>query len=691
MLQWDDPVGFVKGATPSVRKAWQSLGIQTIGDLLQTPPRRYDDYSRTVRIADAEPGTVVTIGGKVEKASKLPTFRKNMAIIRVTVADESGKITANFFNQLWLLEELKPGREIFLSGKVDLHPKFGKRIVSPLWEPAEAKTLAAGKIAPVYPLSGSLAQKTYRRLLALALEEIAPQVDPLPADMRDRLQLLEWMEAVKQVHSPANVEEAEAGRERLAFDELLTYQLAMGSTVRDADEAGAPAITFDEAFAKKFVSGLPYPLTADQKRAAWAALQDMAAEKPMRRLLQGDVGSGKTVVAAFLAACTHRAQASAVLLAPTDLLAKQHGETFHRFLTPYHVPCLLITRTEKRLWEGADSRELTPAEAEKIAQRGNVVVVGTHALLVRNRLPPDTALAIVDEQHRFGVEQRETIVAESRPDGRVPHLLSMTATPIPRSLALTLYGDLEVSIIREKPIGRANIKTSLALGEGREKAYQAIREAVGRKERAFVVCPLIDPSDALGVRSVTEEAKRLEKESLSGLRLGVLHGKKKADEKDEIMAQFSRGELDVLVATSVIEVGIDVPEATVILIEGAERFGLAQLHQLRGRVGRSSRPSSCWLLTDAEGPALDRLKLMENISDGFRLAEEDLKLRGSGDLLGTVQSGAADFRAARWTDLRLMAAARDEGKQMLDKDRTLAAWPAWQKRLEHLRETTHLE
>lgn len=691
MLNWDDPVGFIKGVSQTVRKAWQSLGIETVGDLLLTAPRRYDDYSKTVRVAEAEPGSVVTMKGKVVKAAKIKTFRRNFVVIRLTFSDESGTLTANFFNQLWLLEEFPPGREIYLSGKIDRHPKFGKRVVNPLWEPVEAKTLVSGKIAPVYPLSGSLAQKTYRRLVALALEQVTPQKDALSDEDRKRLSLLGLMEAVHQLHAPASLDEAEAGRARLAFDELLTYQLAMTSTSRDADDAGAPPIPFDERFAKAFVSGLPYPLTDDQKKAAWAALMAMEKEKPMRRLLQGDVGSGKTVVAAFLMACVHRAGGSAVMLAPTDVLAKQHAATLRRTLLPHHIPVLLVTRTEKRLWSGQEEQELTASDVESLVEKGSLVVIGTHALLVQKRLPPDIALAVVDEQHRFGVEQRELLVSSARPDGKVPHLFSMTATPIPRSLALTLYGDLDVSLIREKPVGRAPITTKVVVGDQREQAYQAALAAVQRKERVFVVCPLIDPSDALGVKSIKEEETRLKKGPFANLRMAVMHGRMKADEKDDVMRALAEGAIDVLLATSVIEVGIDVPEATVILIEGAERFGLAQLHQLRGRVGRSHRPSSCWLLTDAEGPALERVRLLERINDGFHLAEEDLKRRGSGNLLGTVQSGATDFRLARLDDIHVMMLARDEGKRMLDEDRTLSRWPEWKNRVDQLRATTHLE
>ena len=691
MLRWEEPVSFVKGATAPVRKAWESLGIRTIGDLLLTLPRRYDDFSQIAKIADAQNGDFVTLEGTVVKCIKLNTFRKRFAVFRLMFEDETGKLNANFFNQPWVLEEFKPGRKIFLSGKIQIKAPYGKTLVSPIWEPAEARTLAAGKVAPVYGLAGTLIQKTYRRLMQYVLENVEWPEDAVDKAELDRLKLLSLQEAIRAVHEPNSSEHAEQGRRRLAFDEVLGYQLALGAERKRATKAGAPAITFDQVFAKKFVEGLPYPLTGDQKKSVWAALQDMERNQPMRRLIQGDVGSGKTVVAAFLAAHVHRQGHSAVLLAPTDILARQHALTFQRLFATHNIPFALVTRTEKRLYQGRNEEPMKVGQIESLAEQGNVVMVGTHALLENGRLPKDLALAIVDEQHRFGVGQRESLLLGSRNDGHVPHLLSMTATPIPRTLALTLYGDLDISLIIEKPAGRLPITTKVCPGQRRETAYQAIRDAVGRKEKAYIVCPLIDPSDALGVSSVTEEWKSLSKGALEGLKLGLLHGRLKPKEKEETMEAFKNGDIDVLIATSVIEVGVDVPQATVIAIEGAERFGLAQLHQLRGRVGRSSLPSSCYLLTDTEGPGLERLMTMERVQDGFRLAEEDLKLRGSGQLLGTQQSGHEALTIARITDGEIISQARDEARKILDTDPDLSKHPLWKRAVEGMRDSAHLE
>ncbi len=675
MLRWDEPVSFVKGATPSVRHAWESLGIRTIEDLFLTIPRRYDDYSKITSIREAMAGENVTLKVKVERCAKVNTFRKRFQVFKLSVSDATGKLTTNFFNQPWVLTEFVEGREIFLSGKVKYDPRFGKTLVNPLWESTEKDTLAAGKLAPVYGLSGTLAQKTYRRLMAYAFENLSTDT----IGLENAKETEDFIKNLKKIHQPESIEEAEEGRRALAYIEMLAYQVALRAARKDADIHGAPPVPFDENFAKNFVKKLPYGLTGDQKRAAWAALKDMESTRPMRRLIQGDVGSGKTVVAAFLMAHVQHAGGSAAILAPTDILAKQHAAALRRLYGSLPIPLVLITRTEKT--EGW----------EEMVKQGNAVFVGTHALLEAKRLPADLALAVVDEQHRFGVDQRETLVVSWRTDGKVPHLLSMTATPIPRSLALTMYGDLEVSVIMEKPAGRLPIKTTVCHGNNRDKAYSAMREAVERKERVFVVCPLIDPSDALGVSSATEEAKQLSKGPLEGIKIGLLHGRMKAKEKEEAMQKFIDGETPVLVSTTVIEVGVDVPNATIIAIEGAERFGLAQLHQLRGRVGRSTFASSCYLLTDTEGESFQRLKLLETISDGFRLSEEDLKRRGSGNLFGTQQSGELGLRIARLTDTDVIAKAQSDAAKIVDEDPELTKHPVLKREVERLRVTAHRE
>jgi len=692
MLGWDDPISFIQGLTPQARKSLKSLEIETVGELCNLFPRRYEDYTHLVPIKDVRDDEQVTIRATVKELKQAPTFRRRFVIIRGIVQDETGEIGVTWFNQPWLIKQLVPGTEIYLSGSVTRRPRFARGFTSPLWEPATAETLAAGAIAPVYPLHGTLTLKTLRKITKALLDQLEFPAEWLPAEIVKRAGLIDQATAYHAIHWPESTEAAEMARRRFAFGELFAYQLALCAARIEADRDGAPVIPFDETFAKKFVAGLPFALTEDQKKAVWSAVQDMQTARPMRRLLQGDVGSGKTAVAAMLAACAFRSNASAIFMAPTDLLAKQHAETFRRFLVPHQIPVLLYTSSSRVLNEAGEEYVLTPAEARERLSHGRVVAVGTHALLERGQAPPDAALVLVDEQHRFGVAQRETLVVSPREDGKAPHLLSMSATPIPRSLALTLHGDLDVSIIRTKPAGRSPVITKIGIGEaGREQAYDLIRREAAAGHRTFVVCPLIDPSDKLGMKSVEAESKRLQHGPLRGLRVGMLHGKMSAKDKDAVMQEFARGALDVLVATTVVEVGVDVPEATVMVIEGAERFGLAQLHQLRGRVGRSSLPSTCFLIASDDTGATRRLQVLERTNDGFVVAEEDLHIRGEGNLLGVQQSGQAMFQMARADDLALMALSRESAVDLLQSDPDLSGHPVLHAIVEKMKQTSHQE
>jgi len=692
MIQWNDPPEFIQGLTAPQRKAVKALGLATIHELLELFPRRYDDYSRLVPIAQIPDGVPVTIRGRIKEIGRAPTFRQSFVLIKAIIEDESGSIGVTWFNQPWLVKTLVPGTDIFMSGVVTKRPRFGRGFTSPLWEPATAETLAAGTVAPVYPLNGNVTLRMVRVILKMAVEQVQFPEDWVPISVRAAAQVCAWDEAYRGIHRPAKIEDAERARQRFAFGELFSYQLALRVARRDADTAGAPQVPFDEAYAKIFVSKLPFELTDDQKKAIWAVVKDMDAGRPMRRLLQGDVGSGKTVVAAMLAALVFRSGQSAALMAPTDLLAKQHFGTLKRFLVPHGISLLLRTGSTRILLEGAEEKTLNAEQATERVSRGRVVCVGTHALIEPGAAPPDLALAIVDEQHRFGVSQREALAVTLRKDGLVPHLLSMSATPIPRSLALTLFGDLDVSIISTKPQGRKPIETHVYGGEmGREEAYQRIREEVSQGNQAFIVCPLIDESDTLGVKSVEAETRRLQQGPLRGIRVGMVHGRMTTKDKDAAMQSFVEGKTDVLVATTVVEVGVDVPRATVMLIEGAERFGLAQLHQLRGRVGRSSKPSYCLLVaSDDAGPTM-RLHVLEETNDGFAVAEADLRMRGEGNLMGLQQSGEALFRSARLDDLSLMTRAREQSALIFDQDPQLEKYPLLKDVVVKLQESSHGE
>lgn len=692
MLAWQDPVTYIHGLTAQQRRVLKQLEIETVGDLLSILPRRYDDYSNLVKIAYLPIGEAVTLKVTIKQLKKLPTFRKRFVILRGLLEDETGTISVTWFNQPWMLEQLKPGDEIYVSGAARRHPRFGLGLVSPIWEPANAETLAAGNIAPVYPLVGQVTQKTLRKIMKAAVDDLSEIEDPLPGDILKTQKLPSFIEALRLVHRPESLENAEKGRCRFVFDEVFFYQLALRLARNQADLGGAPSVKFDEAFAKKFVTRLPFELTADQKRAAWAAFKDLEQNRPMRRLVQGDVGSGKTVVAAFCAAMVYRSGLSTAFMAPTDILAKQHALTLQRFFKPHHIPVLLVTSSTKYLNEGGEEAKLSVQEAKNRLAAGRIVAIGTHALLEREQCPVDLALAIVDEQHRFGVAQREALTVLERPDKMVPHLLSMTATPIPRSLALSLFGDLDVSTIHTKPAGRLPITTRTLVGEnGRNLAYQSVKEAVNRGEQAFIICPLIDPSDKLGSKSVEEELVRLRNGPLKGLKLLALHGKMSPADKDQTMNDFKDKKADVLIATTVVEVGVDIPNATIMLIESAERFGLAQLHQLRGRIGRSDKPCVCFLVATDEDADISRLKVLERTNDGFSVAEEDLKIRGSGNLLGYEQSGRSIFRYARFEDVSIMSQARDQALEILKEDPLLKNQPSLRERAERVRQTAHGE
>lgn len=689
---WTDPVTYIHGLTPQQRRVLKNLEVETVGDLLSIMPRRYDDYSNLVKIADVPMGEPVTLKVKIKALKKQPTFRRRISIIKGLLEDETGSMAVTWFNQPWMLQQLNPGDEIYISGAARRHPKYGTSFVSPLWEPANEETLAAGSIAPVYPLTGQVTQKTLRKIMKTAVQDLGDMPDILPVHLLQEYELLSPAEAIRRVHKPDSLEQAEKGRQRFVFEEILYYQLALRLARNRADLGGAPAVEFDQSFAKKFVAGLPFELTPDQKRGAWACFQDMEKARPMRRLLQGDVGSGKTVVAAFCAAMVYRAGYSVAFMAPTDILAKQHAVTLERFFQSYNIPVLLLTSQTKYVQEGGEIEKLSPLKARERLARGRVVAVGTHALLEREQCPSDLALAMVDEQHRFGVAQREALTVLERPDKKVPHLLSMTATPIPRSLALTLLGDLDVSIIKTKPGGRLPVATHLLVGDvGRNMAYQNMQEAIGRGEQAFIVCPLIDPSDKLGAKSVEEELVRLKSGPLKNVRLSALHGKMSTAEKDQVMLDFKEGRADVLIATTVVEVGVDIPKATIMVIESAERFGLAQLHQLRGRIGRSDKKSTCYLVASNEDAPLARLRILEKTNDGFVVAEEDLKLRGSGNVLGYEQSGKGVFKFARPDDIGLMVKARDAALALLQSDPLLESYPALRTKAENMRQTAHAE
>lgn len=678
----DAPVMTLPGVSAATARKLARLEITTVRDLLWHLPHRYEDFSRIRTVGELVPGEEQSVVGVVWRATEV-TLGKGRKATEAIVGDHTGNLRVVWFNQPWLARELRTGVRVALSGKVTVFHGV-RQMESPEWELLEGDLSAAvhtGRLVPVYPLTAGLPARTLRRLMRLALDSYLPLVvDPLPADIRARHRLPSLQEALAQVHYPDDARQAETARRRLAFDELLILQLAvLRRRVERLAAADAPPLSFPHHTLEGFRARLPFRLTAAQERVIADILADLRRPVPMSRLVQGDVGSGKTVVAAVAALAAVASGYQVALMAPTEILAEQHFRTFCRLFASTTGKDAVCTCTPPFLERplrvallrgGLSARERT--RAQQAMNRGEVdVAVGTHALIQSEVRLPRLGLAIVDEQHRFGVAQRAALRG---PHGNV-HLLVMTATPIPRTLALTLYGDLDVSVIDELPPGRRPVKTLVIGAHERDAAYAFVIDQLRQGRQAFVICPLVEESEALEVRAATAEYERL-KGVFTSAALALLHGRMPAAKKDEVMRAFRDGLYDVLVSTAVVEVGIDVPNATVIMVEGAERFGLAQLHQFRGRVGRGEHQSYCFLMAEsASEEARERLRLMEEIADGFRLAEEDLRLRGPGEYFGTRQSGLPELKIASLADTRLLEQASNEAVRWLANGAALEDTP----------------
>ena len=673
-----DSVSLLRSVNKSHLPKLEKLGISTVEDLLYQFPLRHLDYANIRKVNELVPGeeqtTVVTVW-EARLTGRDPRRKATQAVL----GDDTGNLHATWFNSPWLAKSLSPGTKLALSGRVGV---FGgrPRFENPDYDILDGSDdlVHAGRLVPVYPLTRGLYLRTARRMAKEVLDAALDKVEEtLPAAMLERLGLVGVRDAISQMHFPDSTQHFANARSRLAFDELFVMQLAVLSRRLRWREADGIPLAADSARLSAFLESLPFRLTGAQARALDEILADLRDSRPMSRLLQGDVGSGKTVVAAatLLAAVLDGYQGA--LMAPTEILAEQHYLSVTRMLSGGAeaptldenvvrlaipslgcpaVVALLLGSMRKRVKDDLHGR---------IADGEVDIVIGTQALIQDSVDMPRLAVAVVDEQHRFGVMQRSSL----RGKGVKPHMLAMSATPIPRSLALTVYGDLDASIIDEMPPGRQPVRTVLVAPERRAAAYEELRREVLQGRQAFVVCPLVEESEAIQSRAAIEEHRRLSSDVFPDLRVGLLHGRMPLREKELVLEEFQRGEYDVLVTTPVVEVGIDVPNATVMLIDGADRFGLAQLHQFRGRVGRGEHRGQCLLLADAPGQdARERLKLMERIQDGFVLAEEDLRLRGSGDYLGTRQSGLPDLRVARPSDQSLLALARREAQRLLDED-----------------------
>ena len=657
----------LQGVGPSNASSLGKLGLHTLGDMLYYYPRRYDDYSQLKPIKNLFYCEQVTVIGTVQTVHTRPIRGGKASIVETVISDGTGGIRLSFFNQPWMANRYKPGDAISVSGKIDQY--LGRLVMNnPDTESVDIENLNTNRIVPVYSLTERITQKWLRRVMKQVVEFWAPSVaDALPESVRTSARLMRLGEALLQVHFPDSQEKLKEARERLGFDEIFYLQMGVLRQKRDWKSVDAKHFPVADEWLGARIASLPFTLTSVQQSAINDIRADLDSGRPMNRLLQGDVGSGKTVVAALAAAMIVNNGSQAAIMSPTSILAEQHYRSFTRLLTGENG---IMQEGQIRLLVGD-----TPEPEKEVIRTGLAdgsikIVIGTHSLIEDPVTFQDLQFVVIDEQHRFGVEQRAAL----RTKGTNPHLLVMTATPIPRSLALTLYGDLDLSIMDVMPAGRQPVNTYVLRPQERERAFTLLRGQVKDGKQAFIIYPLIEESDKIEARAAVDDYETLSKEVFHDLRLGLLHGRMRPDEKDDVMLKFRDRKYDILVSTTVVEVGVDVPNATVMIIEGADRFGLAQLHQLRGRVGRGSDQSYCLLIpTHEDATENERLQAMAESNDGFVLAERDLQQRGPGEFLGTRQSGyASGLRMASITDVKLIEKARGEAQQLFDQDPDLS-------------------
>lgn len=641
----------------------EKLGITKLEDFLYHVPFRYDDFRLISKISEIQPGETVTIQGKVLEIKN--QYARRFTIQKAKVDDGSGVLEITWFNQPYIIKSINEGEKISLSGKVK-ESKGLPKMDSPDFEILNGDPIHTARLVPIYPETRGVSSKWLRRQTHKILSE-SEFTEFLPAKIIKENNLLNLKEAINQIHFPDNFEKVEKSRERLSFDEF--FLLHLSSLLRkkewESNLFQRPfAITKYKKEIESFIKGLPFELTGAQKKVIGEIFSDLKKPAPMNRLLQGEVGSGKTVVAAIAMYANFLNGFKSLLMAPTEILANQHYQTVSKFLSTYKIKVSLVTGSKKPKEKDWD------------------ILIGTHAFLYKDYDFQKLGLVVIDEQQRFGVEQRSMV----RKKGESPNYLTMTATPIPRTVALTLYGNLSLSYIDEMPKERKKVKTWLVPNEKRESGYKWIEKQIGNGDQAFVICPFIEQSESLiTVKAATKEFERLKTEIFPNLQLGILHGRLKVKEKEKIMEEFKSKKIDILVATPVVEVGIDFPNATIILIEASERFGLAQLHQLRGRVGRGEKQSFCLLFTDAPNPAvIRRLKSLETLYNGAELAELDLKLRGPGQLFGTMQHGIPELRIAHFSNLTLIEKTRKEADKIFSK---LDKYPALLEKAQELTQT----
>jgi ATP-dependent DNA helicase RecG len=650
----DREIKYLKGVGEKRAKLFYRLGVETVGDLLRFYPRAYQDFSSPVRIKDTVPGDTCCIKATITEPAKVSFVRRGMTLYKFKAADDTAVLTLTFFNNKYVVDMLKEGQTYYFYGRIG-GSLFRREIVAPEFEPGNTQPC----MRPIYPLTAGITSRQIAFVVQQALELCEESfADAFPVSLRKKYKLCHIGFALSNIHFPKDRDCLETARRRLVFEELLTLSLGMALLRRRSKTRGAPICAKHDF--SEFYKKLPFEPTGAQKRAVLEAAADMVSDTPMNRLIEGDVGSGKTAVAAAL--CWNAVQNSqqCALMAPTEILARQHFKTLTSLLVPCGISVGLLTGS---MTASEKQRTLKLLKSHELD-----VIVGTHALISKGVEFDSLGLVITDEQHRFGVGQRAALASK----GKNPHVLVMSATPIPRTLGLIIYGDLDISVLDEMPLGRQTVKTYCVDTSKRIRVYNFIKKNIAKGLQAYIVCPLVEdaPENSGALVAATDYAEKIANEQFKGYRVGLLHGRLKPTQKEEIMRDFVNGELDILVSTTVIEVGVDVPNAAVMVIENAERFGLSQLHQLRGRVGRGSAQSYCILISDARGKeASARLRTMCETSDGFKIAEKDLELRGPGDFFGSRQHGLPELKIADIvTDMGMLTTARQAADEILKLD-----------------------
>jgi len=681
---------------------FKKLEIETIKDLLWHFPSRYEDFSKIRKIVELKENERAVVQGIVKEISFFRTPRKRMFIVEALISDETSSIKAVWFNQPFLRKILIKGKKFNFAGKPVLY-KGKLALSSPIFEPGEQSLHTSG-LVPIYPETKGLTSKGIRKFVKKALENLEKIPEFLPDFILQKYNFPEINKALSQIHFPQKISQALKAKQRFIFSDLFLLQLNNLIYKGKLNKQKAHSFHIDFNFVKEIISHLPFELTFSQKKALYEILSDLTKTHPMNRLLQGDVGSGKTIVAILAALNVAKEGGQTVFMAPTEILAFQHYQTFKNFFSWFEQGVALLTSSQKRVFFGQNLEEDIKKEnlLNQVKKNEVKVIFGTHALIQKEVVFENLGLIVIDEQHRFGIKQRAKLcqqTTDNRQQTAIPHFFSMSATPIPRTLALTLFGDLDISILKEMPANRKPVITKIIPSCKRKEIYKFIRKEIKKGNQAFIVCPRIEKENNEleiikyeEIKNVKEEYEKLSKKIFPDLKIKMLHGKLKSQEKEKIMKEFRKGEIDILVSTSVIEVGMDIPKATIMVIEGADRFGLAQIYQLRGRVGRRDKQSYCFLFAQSSSPStLQRLKSVLTAKNALELAEKDLQIRGPGEILGTSQTGLPDLAMNAVSNPNLVEATREEALNCLKIDSTLNSFPWLKKEITKFYQEVHLE